>query len=101
MGEIQITGMATVVPSNSTPPNQEAAEEDSDFTTAPVSTIIPAGATTGVITLPLLDNEESSPLKVFEFTLVDVQRVPFTQGKTQIHIMLSYVYMVLALTQAL
>ena len=59
-------------PNSSVPANQEAAVQNVDFTASIVQTTIPDGSTSGVISVPVLDNQVSGPLKVFQFTLTSV-----------------------------
>ena len=75
-GDITVTGMAMVAPSNSLPTNQEAAAEGTDFPVVSVSTTIPDGSTTGELKVPLMDNNLAGPVKVFQFTLT-----PFSGSK--------------------
>ena len=70
-----------VAPGNSIPANQEAATVGTDFAIIPVSTILEEGSTVGTIGVPLPDNEDTSPLKVFRFMLTAVQRVPQPLGE--------------------
>lgn len=72
MGDIQVYGMAMVAPNSSVPVNQEAAVAGTDFTAMLVQVTIPDGSTSGVIPVPVVDNEESGPLKVFQFVLTSV-----------------------------
>lgn len=72
MGDIQVYGMAMIAPNSSVPANQEAAVEGTDFTAALVQVTIPDGSTSGVIPVSVTDNQESGPLKVFQFVLTSV-----------------------------
>ena len=65
-------GMATVAPNSNVPANQEAAVQGTDFTNTLVQVTIPDGSTSGVLSVPVIDNLESGPLKVFQFTLTSV-----------------------------
>ena len=64
--------MAAVAPNSSVPDNQEAALESTDFAAILVTVTIPDGSTSGVLSVPVFDNQESGPLKVFQFTLTSV-----------------------------
>ena len=72
MGDIQVSGISAVVDNSSIPANQEAALQNIDFTASLVQVTIPDGSTSGTLSVPVIDNQESSPLKVFSFTLVSV-----------------------------
>lgn len=72
MGNIQVFGMATVAANSTIPPNQEAAEESVDFAATLVQVTIPDGSTSGVLSVPVFDNQESGPLKLFQFNLTSV-----------------------------
>ena len=72
MGDIQVFGMATVAANATVPPNQEAAVESTDFSATLVQVTIPDGSTSGALSVPVVDNQESGPLKVFQFTLTSV-----------------------------
>ena len=78
-GEIKVTGQSSTVSSESVPSNQEAATVD-NFRTTDISAIIPSGVSIGEISVGLQDNDESSPLKIFQFVLTSVERVPVTSG---------------------
>ena len=80
MGDILVRGSATVAPSNSIPANQIAATEVADFTVMPPPIVIPDGATVGTINISLPDNTMLSSLKVFQFTLTAVERIPPAMG---------------------
>lgn len=74
MGDITVTGVAMVAPSDVIPANQAAAQGGVDFSIVPVSTTLLSGETTGEIIVPLpVDNEVSSPAKYFLFSLTEVQ----------------------------
>ena len=81
MGDILVRGSATVAPSNSIPANHIAATEVADFAVTPPPTVIPDGATVGTINISLPDNAMISSLKVFQFTLTAVERMPLATGK--------------------
>ena len=72
MGDIQVFGMATVTANTSVPVDQEAAVEGVDFSTTTVQVTIPDGSTSGMLSVPIFDNQHSEPLKVFQFTLTSV-----------------------------
>lgn len=65
-------GIATVAANSSVPDSQEAAVPGTDFTASLVQTTIPDGSTSAVLSVPITDNQESSPLKVFQFSLTSV-----------------------------
>ncbi len=87
MGDIVVTGMAMVAPSNSIPSNQIAAQGGVDFSIVPVSITLGDGETVGEIVVPLpMDNEVSGPPKVFHFTLSEVQNEALPPQGTSIGI---------------
>lgn len=65
-------GVATMIDNSSVPADQEAALEGTDFTTTIVQVSIPDGSTSGSLSVPIIDNQVSGPLKVFNFTLTSV-----------------------------
>ena len=80
MGDIQVFGMATVVANTSVSVDQEAAMESVDFTASLVQVTIPDGSTSGTLSVPVIDNQESGPLKVFQFILTSVAGSKYTQS---------------------
>ena len=72
MGDIQVSGIATAIANASVPSDQEAALPSIDFVGTVVQVTIPDGSTSGIISVPVFDNQESEPLKVFQFTLTSV-----------------------------
>ena len=79
LGEIKITGMSRTVSNNSVPVNQEAATA-ADISMLEISTVISDGVTVGELSVPLPDNDVSAPLRVFQFLLTNVERVPVPSG---------------------
>lgn len=79
VGEIKITGISKTVSNSSIPVNQEAATA-ADISILEISTIISDGVTVGEISVPLPDNDMSAPLRVFQFVLTNVERVPVPSG---------------------
>lgn len=65
-------GIASVVANSSVPADQEAAVQGFDFSDTLVQVTIPDGSTSGILSVPVIDNQESGPLKVFQFTLTSV-----------------------------
>ena len=80
LGDIQVTGVAMVAPSNSLSGNEEAAVPNVDFSTIPVSVTMAAGTTSAYLNVSLVDNSETSSLKLFSFALTGIQRLPLTTG---------------------
>ena len=72
VGDIQVFGVASVVANTSVPLDQEAAVQSVDFAATVVQVTLPDGSTSGTLSVPILDNQESEPLKVFQFTLTSV-----------------------------
>ena len=72
MGDIQVFGVASVAPNTTVPSDQLAAVESVDFAATLVQVTIPDGSTSGVLSVPVFDNLESGPLKIFQFTLASV-----------------------------
>lgn len=72
MGDIQVFGVATMIDNSSVPVDQEAALPSIDFSATLVQVSMPDGATSGVLSVPIIDNQVSGPLKVFNFTLTSV-----------------------------
>lgn len=65
-------GVATMIDNSSVPVDQEAALLGTDFSATLVQVSIPDGSTSGVLFVPIIDNQVSGPLKVFNFTLTTV-----------------------------
>ena len=65
-------GLATVAANATLPANREPAVESVDFASTQVQVTIPDGSTSGTLSVPVFDNQESGPLKVFQFTLTSV-----------------------------
>ena len=72
MGDIQVFGMASMAANSSISTDQEAALQGTDFPATLVQVTIPDGSTSGTLSVPVIDNQESGPLKVFQFTLSSV-----------------------------
>ena len=65
-------GMASMAANSSIPTDQEAALQGTDFPATRVQVTIPDGSTSGTLSVPVIDNQESGPLKVFWFMLSSV-----------------------------
>lgn len=85
MGDIQVFGVATMIDNSSVPVDQEAALPNTDFSATLVQVSIPDGDTSGVLSVPIIDNQVSGPLKVFNFTLTSV-----AGGRFQLKLIHSY-----------
>ena len=72
MGDVQVFGIASMVANSSVPTDQEAAVQGTDFPVTLVQVTIPDGSTSGTLSVPVIDNQESGPLKVFQFKLSSV-----------------------------
>ncbi len=78
LGDITVTGVAT--PTTSLPSNRIAAISGVDFPTTPQSVTLSNGQTSGYINITLPNNFDTSPLKVFTFSLTSVTRTPMPTG---------------------
>lgn len=79
LGEIKITGISRTVSNDSIPANQEAVPA-ADISMVEMSTVVSDGVTVGEMSVPLPNNDVSSPLRVFQFLLTNVERVPVPPG---------------------
>jgi len=77
-GDIMVTGIASAVTQVGT--NQNPAQAVIDFPITSFSVVIADGITTGIITVPLGDNNVIGSPKVFRFNLTSVERVPSVQS---------------------
>ena len=79
-GAIRVMGMASSVDESSVPPLSIAAVAGTDFSTSPITVDMLEGETEVNISVPLLNNNQQDSIRLLNFTLTGVTRVPIPLG---------------------
>lgn len=84
MGRVVVYGVASALLSSRVPSGVVSAVPTSDFSSASLSLVLEEGLTTGFFNITLPDNDIVNSLKVFQFSLISVQKTSPTSPTSPI-----------------